>query len=314
MKFLFLIKEVLSVIRNLHSFINDVVVYNRKVLMIDLLNRQTIRKGISSNLFKTNTGGHFSVTVSLTSYGKRAHLCYRTIESIMQNTVLPNHIVLWLADDEFSEETIPENLVRLKERGLEIGFYKDIKSFKKLVPSLIKYPDDVIITVDDDVIYHEETIEILLKHYAKDPHSIWAFTGSKILFSPDGTLLPYIQWYNANIKAMETDSCNFPTGVGGILYPPHSLDSRVIDDSLFMTLCPTADDVWFKACSLMRHTNSKFVFTYEKPMDMHTSLQDVQDVGLSKQNVEGAMNDKYLKKVLDYFSLDKDTIEKNKGK
>lgn len=57
MKFLFLIKEVLSVIRNLHSFINDVVVYNRKVLMIDLLNRQTIRKGISSNLFKTNTGG-----------------------------------------------------------------------------------------------------------------------------------------------------------------------------------------------------------------------------------------------------------------
>lgn len=311
MKFLLLIKEVISIIRNLRSFINDIVVYNRKVLMIDLLNKQTIRKGISSEPFQTILGGHFSVTVSLTSYGKRAHLCYRTIESIMQNTVLPNHIILWLADDEFSEDTIPGNLARLKERGLEIGFYKDIKSYKKLVPSLKKYPDDVIITIDDDVIYHEETIEILLKHYAKDPHSIWAFTGSKIMFAPNGELLPYVEWYNAKIKPLESDPCNFPTGVGGVLYPPHVLDSQVIDDTLFMNLCPTADDVWFKVCSLIKHTKCRFVFTYEKPMEMHTSLRDVQDIGLFKQNVENNMNDKYLKNLFDYFSLNKKAIEES---
>lgn len=59
MKFLLLIKEVISIIRNLRSFINDIVVYNRKVLMIDLLNKQTIRKGISSEPFETILGGAF---------------------------------------------------------------------------------------------------------------------------------------------------------------------------------------------------------------------------------------------------------------
>lgn len=226
----------------------------------------------------------------------------------MQNTILPNRIILWLAEDEFSEETIPANLVRLKERGLEIGFCKDIRSYKKLVPSLKKFPNDVIITIDDDVIYHEETIEILLKHYAKDPHSIWAFTGSKIMFAPDGTLLPYVSWYDAKIKSMESDPCNFSTGVGGILYPPNSLDIRVIDDTLFMKLCPTADDVWFKACSLIKHTECKFVFTYEKPMEMHTTVRNVQDMGLFKQNVEGCMNDKYIRGVFEYFGIDKATI------
>lgn len=57
MKFLSKIKEVFSIVRNLHAFINDVVAYNRKVLMVDLLYKQTTNKGISNNLIKTNLGG-----------------------------------------------------------------------------------------------------------------------------------------------------------------------------------------------------------------------------------------------------------------
>lgn len=77
-----------------------------------------------------------------------------------------------------------------------------------------------------------------------------------------------------------------------------------------MNLCPTADDVWFKVCSLIKHTKCRFVFTYEKPMEMHTSLRDVQDIGLFKQNVENNMNDKYLKNLFDYFSLNKKRLKK----
>lgn len=51
MKFLSKIKEVFSIVRNLHAFINDVIAYNRKVLMVDLLYKQTTNKGISNNLF-----------------------------------------------------------------------------------------------------------------------------------------------------------------------------------------------------------------------------------------------------------------------
>lgn len=311
MKVLSKLKVFYNVIKHLNATLEDVVEYNRKVLLIDLLNKQTYRKGINDKLFQSPLGGDISVTVSLTSYGKRTHLCYRTIESIMQNTVLPNRIVLWLSEEEFSDDTIPGNLRRLKERGLEVYFCKDIRSYKKLVPSLKKYPNDVIITIDDDVIYHEETIEILLKHWELDPTAIWAFTGSKILFGSDGELLPYVKWYEAKLKSLEFDPCNFPTGVGGVLYPPHSLDERVIEESLFMEKSPTADDVWFKACSLVKHTKCKFVFTYENPMSMHTSLRDVQDSGLFRLNVNGNKNDVCIKNVFTYFGLDFKTIQNN---
>lgn len=47
---------------------------------------------------------------------------------------------------------------------------------------------------------------------------------------------------------------NFPTGVGGTLYPPHALPPEVHNQEAYMTLSPHADDVWFYAMLLMAHT------------------------------------------------------------
>ena len=44
------------------------------------------------------------------------------------------------------------------------------------------------------------------------------------------------------------------TGVGGVLYPPHSLDEKMLDPSLFMALAPTVDDVWFWAAAVSKGT------------------------------------------------------------
>lgn len=38
---------------------------------------------------------------------------------------------------------------------------------------------------------------------------------------------------------------NFPTGVAGILYPYGCFHPDVLNRDLFMTLCPTGDDIWF---------------------------------------------------------------------
>ena len=44
------------------------------------------------------------------------------------------------------------------------------------------------------------------------------------------------------------------TGVGGVLYPPHSLDEQMLDPAQFMALAPTNDDVWFWAAAVSRGT------------------------------------------------------------
>lgn len=108
-----------------------------------------------------------------------------TIKSLLKQTIKPNKIILWLAKTEFikKEKNLPLNLLLLIKKGLDIKFIKkNIKSYKKLIPSLKKYPNNLIITVDDDIIYRKDTIEKLYKNYIKFPKDIIAHRITKFKY------------------------------------------------------------------------------------------------------------------------------------
>lgn len=244
------------------------------------------------------------VIVSLTTYGKRIHDVYLTIESIMHQTAKPNKIILWLAEDEFTMNTIPISLKRLIDRGLTIEFCEDIKSYKKLVPALQRYPDSIIITIDDDVAYQQDLIENLLHSYREDPDLIHFCRGHKMRITKDGILDSYTRW-DFFINNTLTDKLNFPTGVGGILYPPHCFHEDVTNEKLFMVLCPTADDIWFKAMSLLKGTFSRKVYTHNvNGMDYTILNNDIQDE-TALWNINITRNDEQIKAVFSKYNLDK---------
>lgn len=60
-----------------------------------------------------------SLIVSLTTYSKRIHEVYLVIESIMQQTILPNKIILWLDETEFNYETIPSILKKANQKRFD---------------------------------------------------------------------------------------------------------------------------------------------------------------------------------------------------
>lgn len=250
------------------------------------------------------TEKHFDneIIVSLTSYGRRIHEVYLTIESIMRQTVKPNKIILWLAEDEFTTDTIPVSLKRLEKRGLTIGFCEDIKSYKKLVPALRKYPDDIIITVDDDVLYNYDLIENLMNSYKKNPKVIHFCRGSRIKIHEDGSLYGYTQW-DSPVKDSYINKLNFPTGVGGILYPPDCFHKDVTNEKLFMTLCPTADDVWFKAMSLLKMTYAKKVYTQNIKGVDYTILNNDMQSETALWNINVTKNDEQIKAVFSKYDI-----------
>lgn len=255
-----------------------------------------------------------NVTVSLTTYSSRIYDIYLVIESIFQQTLKPNKIILWLDEDEFSDETIPLSLKRLQKRGLNIRYCNNIKSYKKLVPTLQLYPDDIIVTIDDDTIYPSDLIERLLKAYCKDTQSIYYTRGHLIRLDNDGSVLPYRQWdrlgdwtpmekWSAFKVLSEGTPLALPTGVGGILYPPHSLHEDVLREDLFMKLCPYADDIWFKMMAYKNGNISKLVYM-EKPFaEKFLSIPNSQDVSLAKMNLKHSGNDPQLRSVLDYYKI-----------
>jgi len=159
------------------------------------------------------------VIVTLTSYGRRIFDVYLAIESIMQGSIKPNRLILWL-EDGMKDKILPITLQRQMKRGLEVKYTNDIKSYKKLVPSLKLYPEATLITIDDDVIYNFDLVENLINSHKETPDCIIASRVHRIKNNKkNGTLAPYNEWYFGN-GTHKADKFNFATGVGGILYPP----------------------------------------------------------------------------------------------
>lgn len=115
-----------------------------------------------------------NVTVSLTSFGERINWVDVVIESLMEQTVKANRIVLWLDRRLSGGSLLPASLGRLGKRGLEIRFCTDVGPATKLIPSLKEFPDDIIITVDDDQIYDYDLLDRLLTAHRIHPEAICA--------------------------------------------------------------------------------------------------------------------------------------------
>jgi len=189
--------------------------------------------------------------VSLTSIPSRLAGLHLTIASLLLQDVRAKKIVLWLHND--LKESIPPRLAKLEGKRFEIRFRDHYYSHRKLIYALKEFGNDTIVTCDDDVIYRKTWLSSLLEDYQKYPEYIVAHECRELTYDSDGMLLPYSQW-NDSLAFGRTGSCLVPIGYGGVLYPPGSLHSDVLSDSLFMNLAPRADDLWFKAMSLLAGT------------------------------------------------------------
>lgn len=241
------------------------------------------------------------IIVSMTSFGHRVKdILPYTLFSLLSQSQKPDKIVVWLDEDEFNSENLPKILKNLTNFGIEIKFCKNIFSFKKLIPSLKKFPDSVIITTDDDVYYAKNWLKKLLDKHGENPKAIIGHRAHEITFT-DGEINPYIQWKHG-IKRIQNPQNLFFTGVGGILYPPKSLNEKVLDEELFMKLTPKADDVWFWAMAKLQKTHyalPKNPLAVPNPIDIAEELVS----GLTIENVVNNRNDEQIKAVIEYFGL-----------
>jgi hypothetical protein len=239
------------------------------------------------------------IIVSLTTYRRRLYDVYLAIESVMQQTMKPNKIVLWLGD-ELKGTDIPLTLCRQQKRGLEIRYCKDIGSYKKLIPALKAFPSAAIITVDDDNLYSFDVIENLVNAYRKNSLIIHCLRMHRMKLRSKNMLEKYSKW-TKNCEFLDISPLNFPTGLGGILYPPNCYNEEVFNEKVFMDICKYADDVWFKAMALLNNVSSQKAFNYKKGVNGSLSNTDVQDTSLYRINK--TMNDVQLKAVFEKYKL-----------
>lgn len=256
--------------------------------------------GVSMEKYHDN-----DIIVSLTTYGKRVYDVCLTIESIMQGTLLPNRIVLWLDKDSFNDNAIPRTLKYQQKRGLEIKYVQDIRSYTKIIPALKQYPNDVIVTIDDDVIYHYDMLEKLIASYKKHPYGIHANRIHRMTYDESGELKSYMDWEWRIGNTNEMSDHFFFTGIGGVLYAPNSLDSEVLNQDVFMDICKFADDVWLNAMARLANSAIFKVETHSKYGDEFEDIMDNKEEGLCYTNTNASMcrNDVYIKEVFSKYNI-----------
>jgi hypothetical protein len=185
------------------------------------------------------------IIVSLTSYKKRLKTINLVIDSILNGNLVPNKIVLTLfyKDINFISENIKEYLLINKIILIIVNI--DIKPHKKYFYVMQKYPYDIIITIDDDILYEKNTIELLYKSYLKYPKEISARRVHLIKYDKNGKSTSYNQW-KKEYKFLKNPSFDLLATTGaGTLYPPNILK---VNYSLIYDIfnCITSDDIFLK--------------------------------------------------------------------
>jgi hypothetical protein len=180
------------------------------------------------------------LVVSLTSHRKRFPTLHLTLRCLLSQNIKADELVLWLGYED--APSLPSEVFALKAHGLVVRECEDIGPFTKIIPSLKEFPDAFVVTADDDTYYPRDWLDHLVSEYIFDDE-ILCRRAHRILLDDGGLPLPYPEW-DRDIEEKGFGPDIFPTGVGGVFYPPDVLPAETLDLSSIRRLCPRADDIW----------------------------------------------------------------------
>lgn len=242
------------------------------------------------------------IVVSMTTYPARITGVSKILDTIYNQTRKPDEVVLWLADSQFPdhEEDLPEDLKQLiSEQKLSVYFCDDIKPHKKYFYAFKKFEKDLIITIDDDLLYHPDSIDSLFLSYLEFPDAVSTLRAHLILFDDNKEFLPYRDWM------METNICrNKPcmqllaTGGAGAIYAPELFDKTFLDEKAIKSLCLNADDLWLKAMEIV----SGVPVVLAKDCRPLKYLPGSQENALYKSNINENKNDVQWEAIQKYIN------------
>ena len=157
---------------------------------------------------------------------------------------------------------------------------------------MIKYINYAIVTIDDDVIYTNDTIYSLFKSYIKFPNLVSARRVNKMKLFPNGELKPYNKWEFECLSDLQPSFDLFATGVGGVLYPPNIFNLNLNDiPKIFLNLF--ADDIYLKYLEIKKGIEVVWVKN-NKPIGNSIENKIVTKTSLAVNNRK-KYNDIYLK-------------------
>lgn len=196
------------------------------------------------------------VVINLTTTHSRVHLCAQAVYSLINQTVRPDVIRLWvsrepyLRDQGMSHE--PDWVAELRRLypPIEVHYTANTGPYRKLIPTLRRgEPDDITVTADDDIIYGPHWLESMLRVAREHPQAIVAARVRQVRRNPFGVNTSYMQWPILTRPATLAGDFVVTFG-GGTVIPPGIFRPDLVQSDAFLTVCPTTDDLWYSMMAI----------------------------------------------------------------
>lgn len=205
--------------------------------------------------------------INLTSYPPRFPTLHLTLKSLLLQNIAADKLVLWLYKADYQQ--LPPEVLELVHQGLTIELVEqDIKSYKKLIPALLRFPQAYHVTADDDIYYRPDWLAELLAGYRGGMREIVCLRAHYIMLDQSGKLQPYRYW-QAKTEQCGPDNRLFFTSGAGALFPPGALHPDVTDVEKFCQLSPHGDDIWLywmatlNQCAIHRTGSNKKLIVWK---------------------------------------------------
>jgi hypothetical protein len=134
------------------------------------------------NTYTSDTSG---IIVTMTSWTKRIKNVEKTLKTILENTILPEKIIVNLSTEEFpgKESNLPSGLILLAQKNPIIEFHwlkHNTTVWKKIIPTIVRFKNANVICIDDDRLYPKTFIATFKTAASKYPSG--PITGANVSF------------------------------------------------------------------------------------------------------------------------------------
>lgn len=243
-----------------------------------------------------------TIIVSLTSYPARIQNLWMVIKTLLNQKGIDNYkVILWLSEIQFPKgiDSLPKSLMQLIAKGLDVRFVSDdLKSHKKYYYAFKEYPNNIVITVDDDVLYPPRLVKTLLDVHKRYSNCVICNRGIKI-----DKIKSYSKWENVDQFLIPQNNI-LPTGIGGVLYPPHCYNKCIFDVKAIKATCINGDDLWLNfMCRLndtkVVHTGAKFGFI--TVLSSQKTALCIENVNHDKNDIQISAISRWVSDNIDFY-------------
>ncbi|MFO7839797.1 MAG: glycosyltransferase [Desulfosalsimonadaceae bacterium] len=229
-----------------------------------------------------------SIIISCTTTKNRIELLFYMIESLKKQALMPDMVYVNISSaPSLATEGIARLPAWLDKEFIKINRVKDMGPYTKLLPVIEMVEDnDLIVTADDDILYHPTWLQSLVELADTHPDHIICARARNIKKNIFGKWQGYYNW--DRICRTKEGMSILPTGAGGVVYRKALLDVEFLMDLTAQDIAPTTDDLWFRMASLR-----KKVPVYVCPEIDQKSIYLKHNKGLEQINFNRKKNSYY---------------------